>query len=341
MTIYQDKDQRINIVYVDDNQDHIDLVKLSIEKLDVNVTVLNYGYDLLALLSQCRESDLVYPDIILLDYSLPDKNGLEVIDSIYEKFQYLPAPIVLVTAYGSEHLAKEAMRKGAYDYITKDGDFLSTLPEYIKRFLNEKPRFSNKETYILGFKINQLTGPLILSSEINIPYSEDELIRLGILYAATIRQAAEYESEHYRTGLFGPLPVPQDINYQAMIYSTYLKENVSNDEKSLLMFCFLYPTRDTIVFNRKVFEVCFTRAFKKIPAIASISTNEALALKLRLLHCLERGTMPKNIMYEENIKQSATILSNEIEKLLTKEKISTNDIKRLKILKDELIQYLN
>lgn len=316
------------------------MVELSIKILDVHVTVLNNGYDLLAFLSQCRESDLVYPDIILLDYSLPDKNGLEIIDSIYEKFQYLPAPIVLVTAYGSEHLAKEAMRKGAYDYITKDGDFLASLPEFIKKFIDEKPSISFKETYILSFKVNLSTGPLILSSEIDIPYSEDELIRLGILYAATIRQAAEYDSDHYRTGLFGPLPVPQDIDYQAMIYSTYKKENVSKEDKSLIMFCFLFPTSDHILFNRDVFEVCFNRAFKKIPAITAISTDEALALKLRLLHCLERGSMPKSINYDKNIKHNVYLLSNQIDKLSMKEEISIDDIKKLKIMKDELIQHL-
>jgi two-component system, response regulator YesN len=56
-------------------------------------------------------------DLFLIDYMLPDKNGIEVLRALRERNPSVPA--VLMTAYGSEHLAIRALRAGAADYIKK------------------------------------------------------------------------------------------------------------------------------------------------------------------------------------------------------------------------------
>ena len=56
-------------------------------------------------------------DLVLLDMSLPKMNGLEVLRRLKEQRQDLP--VIMITAYGSAQTAVEALRLGAYDYITK------------------------------------------------------------------------------------------------------------------------------------------------------------------------------------------------------------------------------
>jgi len=56
-------------------------------------------------------------DLVVLDMSLPKMNGLEVLAGIKEEKPDLP--VIIVTAYGSTPTAIEAMRLGAYDYLTK------------------------------------------------------------------------------------------------------------------------------------------------------------------------------------------------------------------------------
>jgi DNA-binding NtrC family response regulator len=56
-------------------------------------------------------------DLLLLDVSLPDRNGLEVLKEIRTRDPYLS--IVLITAYGSIDMARTAFKTGAQDYITK------------------------------------------------------------------------------------------------------------------------------------------------------------------------------------------------------------------------------
>lgn len=61
------------------------------------------------------------PDLVLLDYQLPDRNGLEVMDTLLQKDRDLP--IIMVTGHGSVENAVQAMRRGAVDYLEKPFEF--------------------------------------------------------------------------------------------------------------------------------------------------------------------------------------------------------------------------
>jgi DNA-binding NtrC family response regulator len=56
-------------------------------------------------------------DLLLLDVSLPDRNGLEMLRDIRQRDPNLS--IILITAYGSIDMARAAFKSGAQDYITK------------------------------------------------------------------------------------------------------------------------------------------------------------------------------------------------------------------------------
>jgi signal transduction histidine kinase len=57
------------------------------------------------------------PLCVLLDYSLPGRNGIEVLKRIRAKHKHLA--VVLLTGQGNEDIAVRAMKEGAQDYITK------------------------------------------------------------------------------------------------------------------------------------------------------------------------------------------------------------------------------
>src|SRR5579863_10402439 len=56
-------------------------------------------------------------DLMLLDVSLPDKNGIDMLKEIHRQDPQMP--IVMITAYGSIEMARAAFKSGAMDYITK------------------------------------------------------------------------------------------------------------------------------------------------------------------------------------------------------------------------------
>ncbi|MDP1677691.1 MAG: response regulator [Bacteroidota bacterium] len=76
-------------------------------------------------------------DVILLDYHIGSMTGLQVLQ--WMKDQKLETPVVMLTAAGTEEIAVNAMKLGAYDYIRKERLELSHLPILIngvyERFL--------------------------------------------------------------------------------------------------------------------------------------------------------------------------------------------------------------
>lgn len=62
------------------------------------------------------------PDLILLDVNLPGESGLDFLRSISASGEDEKPFVILITAYGSERMAVEAIKSGAYDYLSKPFD---------------------------------------------------------------------------------------------------------------------------------------------------------------------------------------------------------------------------
>ena len=61
--------------------------------------------------------DSFHPDMVLLDYSLPDMNGLEVLAAL--RASRNRTKVIMITGHGSIEVAVQAMKEGAYDYLSK------------------------------------------------------------------------------------------------------------------------------------------------------------------------------------------------------------------------------
>ena len=70
------------------------------------------------------------PDIITLDYSLPDMSGLEVLQKIQESAPDIP--VIIISGQEDISTAVELLKAGAYDYIVKNDDAKSRLWNTIK-----------------------------------------------------------------------------------------------------------------------------------------------------------------------------------------------------------------
>ena len=60
------------------------------------------------------------PDALLLDYRLPDLDGLEFLAKLQSSSQQWCLPVIMVTGQGNEALAVQAMKAGAQDYLVKE-----------------------------------------------------------------------------------------------------------------------------------------------------------------------------------------------------------------------------
>jgi CheY-like chemotaxis protein len=66
-----------------------------------------------------KQYRIAQPDAILLDYLLPDMNGLEFLHALQQQIKKPDLPVVLLTEYESDKLATQAIESGAQQYLNK------------------------------------------------------------------------------------------------------------------------------------------------------------------------------------------------------------------------------
>jgi CheY-like chemotaxis protein len=115
-----------NLLVVDDSATQITLIQSIIQELGFTVQTASDGVEALRLMQQQQ------PNLVITDMEMPEMNGLELIRNMREVCPLVPA--VLVTAFGNEHLAAEALGVGAANYISKDHIGI-LLPDIVQRIL--------------------------------------------------------------------------------------------------------------------------------------------------------------------------------------------------------------
>jgi two-component system NtrC family response regulator len=109
---------RFKILAIDDDPPSLELVLSALAQKDVDTFGASDPEDGLALFQRER------PEIVLLDLMMPKMNGIEVLKRVLkaEAGAQPPDPqtiVIMLTAFGSVETAVEAMKAGAYDYLTK------------------------------------------------------------------------------------------------------------------------------------------------------------------------------------------------------------------------------
>ncbi|MEW5948971.1 MAG: response regulator [Thermodesulfobacteriota bacterium] len=100
------------ILIVDDEPDMLKLLEVIItDKTNYNVTTTNNPLEVPGLIAG---GDF---DLVITDLRMPEKDGMEIIEEAQKSG--LEIPFVVITAYGTIESAIEAMKNGAFDYITK------------------------------------------------------------------------------------------------------------------------------------------------------------------------------------------------------------------------------
>lgn len=116
-------DGRISVLIVDDNREHLELCEEYLPKDEFAVELALTGHGALKLL---RDYDY---DIVVLDYTLPDMDGLEVLESIKKGGYNLP--VIFVSARDDPELALRARKAGACDYIVKSFHYYAHLKDRV------------------------------------------------------------------------------------------------------------------------------------------------------------------------------------------------------------------
>ncbi len=112
MTSEKERNEGWRVLIVDDEE----AARYGIRRA---LTSLNYRMDEAGSVEEARAlMDASAPDLLLLDVNLPGQSGLEFLAELAAAGDRSPL-VVMITAYGSERMAVEAIKAGAYDYLSK------------------------------------------------------------------------------------------------------------------------------------------------------------------------------------------------------------------------------
>jgi len=196
-------DQRPTILIVDDSVDDQVLYQRAFKDIDhhYNLVIATSAEAGLACIVNARPEPQ-RPNLILLDYNLPDMDGLSFMKKLAE-YSLPPIPIVMLTGEGRSAVAVEVMKSGADDYLVKDaeGVYLRLLPGVVGRVFaayqqREQNRLLQHETAMLlrrnqallqnsmeGIRILDVDGNVIEANDAfcnMLGYTRDEILRLNV-----------------------------------------------------------------------------------------------------------------------------------------------------------------
>lgn len=129
------------ILVIDDEVHIVELLKFNLEISNYNV---DFAYDGLDGYIKAKNDK---PDLILLDWMLPNITGIELLKKIRSDKELRQTPVIMLTAKNMENDKIEGLEKGADDYITKPfsvKELLARISSVLRRYnIQEMPMEEN------------------------------------------------------------------------------------------------------------------------------------------------------------------------------------------------------
>lgn len=181
-----------NVLVVDDNEVNLFLAKKILSK-DYAVETVNSGTDAIEYLANNQ------PDLVLLDISMPDISGIEVMKEMREMEQHKNTPVIFLTAVHDTETEASCLERGAADFITKPFETRIMLNrvkktieyEDLRRNLSKQVQEKSKENELLA--VHSITA-IANTIDAKDRYTKGHSVRVAE-YAAAIAREYGYSEE--------------------------------------------------------------------------------------------------------------------------------------------------
>jgi len=142
-----------HILIIDDEQNYLLILDALLTDKGYNVTTLNDPETALEFL---EESDI---DVVVTDMKMPKLTGRDVLERVRKNYPYIP--VLIMTAFGSIEAAVEAMKIGAFDYITKpfsNDELLLSIGKAVQFAAAQRQNRMLRETLADRYGLHQIIG---------------------------------------------------------------------------------------------------------------------------------------------------------------------------------------
>ena len=164
-----------NIYIVEDEEPIIILIKYNLEKEGYKVSYSDNGNDGIKGIKNSL------PDLVLLDWMLPDFSGVEICKNLKKDSKFKNIPIIMLTAKGEEEDKIKGLNSGADDYITKPFSFPELLARVKALLRRSKPSVVADIVEFEDLKIDRMTRRVYRKKkEIHLGPKEYDLLNFFI-----------------------------------------------------------------------------------------------------------------------------------------------------------------
>ena len=164
-----------NIYIVEDEEPIITLIKYNLEKEGYKVSYSDNGNDGIKGIKNSL------PDLVLLDWMLPDFSGVEICKNLKKDIKFKNIPIIMLTAKGEEEDKIKGFNFGADDYITKPFSFPELLARVKALLRRSKPSVVADIVEFEDLKIDRMTRRVYRKKkEIHLGPKEYDLLNFFI-----------------------------------------------------------------------------------------------------------------------------------------------------------------
>ena len=138
-----------HIFVVEDEKPIQTLLRYNLEKEGFKVSSSENGEEALSLIKEKK------PDLILLDWMLPDLSGIQICQYLKHDKKVKAIPIIMLTAKGEEEDKVKGLESGVEDYLTKPFSFPELLARIKAMLRRVKPNVVNEEIIYLDLKVDR------------------------------------------------------------------------------------------------------------------------------------------------------------------------------------------
>jgi PAS domain S-box-containing protein len=118
------------ILLIEDEDPHAELIQRAFED-QIHIFTIHRAKSLAEARTYMRLNEV---DLIIADWRLPDGESMELLPSHNDP---LYTPIILMTSYGNERIAVEALKSGALDYVVKSPESMLDMPHIAEKAIEQ------------------------------------------------------------------------------------------------------------------------------------------------------------------------------------------------------------
>ncbi|MBN1470496.1 MAG: sigma-54-dependent Fis family transcriptional regulator [Syntrophaceae bacterium] len=299
------------ILIVDDELNMRLVLSAALKKEGYEISAASNGKEALQILKSNKFA------VVITDLKMPDVDGMEVLTRIAERYPEIP--VIMITAHGTIATAVEALKKGAFDYITKPFDLddlknivskavktrvlkeseLSVAPSEIERIgmIGTSPK--TMETFEAIKRVAPTTTTVMITGETgtgkelvadaihyNSPRKNNPLIKINC--AAIAETLMESELFGYEKGAYTGAAVTKPGKFELAHKGTLFLDEVAEIPREMQV---------------KLLRVLQEQEFERVGGLRTIKVDVRIiaATNQNLLRQVQTGNFREDLYYRFNV----------------------------------------